>query len=312
VISLVGFFYFSNSASAAYLEPRRCTTGLITGPPVPATYSGPVRCYDDSRSNYSAYGYVYKGGFQNGQFEGKGTYKCITTEGAGGDQYKGNFVGGRAKGQGRLRGQLRFDWDLGQAEICTITVAATDEGAICEQQNEENCKGSAGKGCFWWGTQSKCASRSDSKICFRLPEQLCGPITDGSTPGSLVCKWNKDTKKCNSPLQAGLSSGVDFSKEGAFPNCGHDGTCDSVNDLLQQQVGYINWIMGFIGVIGFISFIAGGLMMITSFGNPEKFKSGTKLMVGAIIGLVIAFSAYILVDFILDALGVDNTFRGIL
>lgn len=125
--------------------------------------------------------------------------------------------------------------------------------------------------------------------------------------------WKAETGKCLNKIQAGAvaGAGIDYSQEGAFPKCGFDGTCDSLNDFLRQQVGWANYAFGFVGVIGFISFVVGGIQMITSFGNPEKFKKGMQLMVGAIIGLTIVFSAYLIVKFVLDALGVTSEFRGV-
>ncbi len=52
-------------------------------------------------------------------------------------------------------------------------------------------------------------------------------------------------------------------------------------------------------------------MIIISFGNAEKVKKGQQILVGAVIGLVIVFSAYIMVDFVLDALNVRDEFRGV-
>ncbi len=153
--------------------------------------------------------------------------------------------------------------------------------------------------------ENKCESRQNNDLCFKLrSKDLC----DGGA-GSKVCKWNEDTGKCNTLLQSGLSGNIDFSRPGAFPPCGHDGTCDSLNDILQQQLGYATWAFGFAGLLAFISFLVGGITMITSFGNPEKFKKGVNVLVASVVGLVIVFSAYLLVNFLLDAFGVIDFFR---
>ena len=51
--------------------------------------------------------------------------------------------------------------------------------------------------------------------------------------------------------------------------------------------------------------------MVLSFGNEDKIKSGKATLVAAVVGLVIALSAYLLIDFVLDTLGVVDSFRGI-
>ena len=48
-----------------------------------------------------------------------------------------------------------------------------------------------------------------------------------------------------------------------------------------------------------------------SFGNADKVKTGREAMIAAVIGIVIAFSAYAIINLILDALGVGEGFRAI-
>jgi len=43
--------------------------------------------------------------------------------------------------------------------------------------------------------------------------------------------------------------------------------------------------------------------MVFSFGNAEKFKKGQSVLVAAVIGLIITFSASFMVGFLLDLLG---------
>ena len=70
-------------------------------------------------------------------------------------------------------------------------------------------------------------------------------------------------------------------------------------------------IFGFIVIFAFVMFVYGGFTWIFSCGNTEKVKKGRDVLVAAVVGLTIAFSAFLLVDFILDALGVTSSFRGI-
>ena len=179
---------------------------------------------------------------------------------------------------------------------------------VCKDFNQAECNATH---CFWSPRLAQCLNRTDTKVCPSLTSEpnLCG--RDGSREGSTICVWNKDTNKCNTPLQATLSAGTDFSQPGAFPNCGLDGTCDSINDVLEQQLGYANWAFSLIGVVAFVSFVVGGFLMITSFGDAEKFKKGAHLLVAAVIGLVISFSAYLVVNFILDSLQVTDEFRAV-
>ena len=74
---------------------------------------------------------------------------------------------------------------------------------------------------------------------------------------------------------------------------------------------FAEFIFRIIGTVAFVLFIAGGFVMITSFGNAEKFKKGRDILIAATVGLIIAFSAFFLVRELLDILGVANEFRGL-
>ena len=59
------------------------------------------------------------------------------------------------------------------------------------------------------------------------------------------------------------------------------------------------------GVIIFFFIILGGFTMITSAGNPEKQKEGSAMITGAVMGFVIIFGAYWIVQLLEWILGVS-------
>lgn len=87
---------------------------------------------------------------------------------------------------------------------------------------------------------------------------------------------------------------------------------NDVNCLLLQAIKIGEYVFSIIGAIAFVMFVYGGFMIILSFGNPERVNKGKAVFMAAVVGLVIAFSAYALIGFILDTLGVGQEFRGIL
>jgi hypothetical protein len=95
------------------------------------------------------------------------------------------------------------------------------------------------------------------------------------------------------------------------PGADTEGQCRNIEILLIQAISLIEYLFGIIGTLAFAMFIYGGLKMILSFGSEDKFKEGKEAMVNAVIGMIIAFSAYILVNFVLDVLGVKNDFRAV-
>lgn len=68
--------------------------------------------------------------------------------------------------------------------------------------------------------------------------------------------------------------------------------------------GVIKWIFGLLGIVALIVFIIGGFYYLTAAGNPEKFKKGTDTLVYAVIGLIVSFSSYFILDFIVKNLAI--------
>ena len=98
---------------------------------------------------------------------------------------------------------------------------------------------------------------------------------------------------------------------GVIPECAFSGTCDNVNDLLQLGINIGKYVFSIIGSVAFLAFVYGGFTIVFSFGSAEKVKKGTEVLVAAVTGMAIAFGAYMLINFILDALSVTADFRGI-
>lgn len=100
--------------------------------------------------------------------------------------------------------------------------------------------------------------------------------------------------------------------DGPLPPCAFSGTCRSTTDLITLLLKGAKFLFSIIGVVAFAAFVYGGFMMIFSFGSSEKVGHGKDAMVAAVVGLVIAFGAYLIINFVLNALGVAADFRGII
>lgn len=69
------------------------------------------------------------------------------------------------------------------------------------------------------------------------------------------------------------------------------------NTDLNMVIGQaIKGLLGFSGVIALASFVWGGFLFLTSQGNADRVKKGKDTLIWAVIGLVVIFTAYILVD----------------
>ena len=67
----------------------------------------------------------------------------------------------------------------------------------------------------------------------------------------------------------------------------------------------IKAVLGIVGSLALVMFIYGGITWMTSAGNAEKVQKGKDILVWAAIGLIIIFTSYVLVRFVLkEGLGV--------
>ena len=135
------------------------------------------------------------------------------------------------------------------------------------------------------------------------------PETPPNSPGSSAGPKDKDpgTTVANTEAQYGTPAGY----EGPLPDCAFKGSCRDVNKLLFVLIRFGEMTLGIIGTFAFVFFIYGGMTMILSMGNAEHVKKGRDILVSAVIGIIIAVSAYVFVQFMLDALGVSKEFIGI-
>lgn len=60
-----------------------------------------------------------------------------------------------------------------------------------------------------------------------------------------------------------------------------------------------------------LAFIIGALLMLVSAGNPNTFGLGKKIIYAAIIGLVLVFCSWLIIDFILHAVGYSQNWSSL-
>ncbi len=148
---------------------------------------------------------------------------------------------------------------------------------------------------------------SSGSCCIKKPAETAGTgdgnnfsstTSNGEVCGS-VCQWIKAT----------------YTKpdnyDGPIPKCAFSGTCRNTNDLVQVLIEQGKMIFGLIGMVALAAFVYGGFLMVFSFGASDRVQQGKDVMVAAVIGIVIVFTAYLLINFILNALGVSPEFQAI-
>ena len=88
-------------------------------------------------------------------------------------------------------------------------------------------------------------------------------------------------------------------------NCKDPGGCDveladplqsNITDVKQFIPITIKTIFGLLGALTLLMLVWGGFQWLTSAGNSEKVSEGTETMKWAILGVVLVFASYVLVD----------------
>jgi hypothetical protein len=179
----------------------------------------------------------------------------------------------------------------------TEAIAAIEEGDPCASQ--EDCMGSGGTcgttRCFCDTTRNSCKFKFDigtpcqaeyqcnSGVCSDrggLPEKRCVAATP-----------EEETTPPPQPTESEL-----------FPTY-----------YLRSPIGgatgpeligrIIKTVLTLAGALALAMFIYGGFTWLTSGGSPDKIKKGKDILMWATIGLIVVFSSYTLVDFLLKSFG---------
>ncbi len=72
-----------------------------------------------------------------------------------------------------------------------------------------------------------------------------------------------------------------------------------IEDLVARV---IKAFLGIVGTIALVLFLYGGILWLTSAGNSSKVEEGRNVFVWAVLGLVVIFSSYVIVNFVFDKL----------
>ena len=75
--------------------------------------------------------------------------------------------------------------------------------------------------------------------------------------------------------------------------------------LFQLINNILNWVLFvLVPIIAPIFIVVGGIYLLIARGNPEMFNKGKSVLTATIIGLIIVYTAYVLLSTVLTTLGV--------
>ena len=104
--------------------------------------------------------------------------------------------------------------------------------------------------------------------------------------------------------------------EQGLVSCGNDidhsgeiepGEACGLCDLFQLINNILNWVLFvIIPIIAPIFIVIGGIYLLIARGDPEMFSKGKNVLTAAVIGLIIVYTAWVLLSTVLTFLGVAN------
>ncbi len=80
-----------------------------------------------------------------------------------------------------------------------------------------------------------------------------------------------------------------------------DGITNSRYLAITEVAGLVNYMLSFIAIIATIMLIFSSLYYIISFGDEEQMGRAKRILYSNILGVVIAFSAYTIARFLINA-----------
>jgi|GEM_PF-4047637 len=98
-----------------------------------------------------------------------------------------------------------------------------------------------------------------------------------------------------------------FNLIGKVP-CATRGDC-KIDEIIAGFGVLMNWAVSISGAIALLLFIVGGVYLLASAGRAEWVKRGKDILVGTSTALFFIFSSWLIVSFILGALGTQEPFR---
>lgn len=79
----------------------------------------------------------------------------------------------------------------------------------------------------------------------------------------------------------------------------------SVNDFTYLAIRISQWVLGIVGSLTLLMFIYGGFTFLISAGSSEKVSQAKKIITAAVVGLIIVFGSWLIINFIFKSLGLN-------
>ena len=77
----------------------------------------------------------------------------------------------------------------------------------------------------------------------------------------------------------------------------------NVDSLPKLINNVISGLLGVVGAISLLMVVIGGILWMTSGGNSDRIKRGKDTLVWAVMGLIVIFLSYAIINFVFQSLG---------
>ncbi len=85
-------------------------------------------------------------------------------------------------------------------------------------------------------------------------------------------------------------------------SCIESGNC-TLNEILGVAVKATTILLGLSGTVALLFFVYGGIVFLISGGSPDKVTKGKQIITNSVIGIIIIFTSYLIIDFTMKAIG---------
>ncbi len=79
----------------------------------------------------------------------------------------------------------------------------------------------------------------------------------------------------------------------------------AVSDFLVLAIKVSQFIFGIIGSLTLLMFVYGGFMFLISAGSADKVGEARKIITAAVVGLLIVFGSWLIINFVFKAMGLN-------
>lgn len=88
-------------------------------------------------------------------------------------------------------------------------------------------------------------------------------------------------------------------------NAAYQGGNYTLDDFTLLAIRISKWVLGIVGSLSLLMFVYGGVMFLISAGNSQSIDKAKKILLAAVIGLIIVFSSFLIIKFVLKGMGID-------